>query len=336
MQLPFSEREGAWVTYASGTFAPDFDQVIEIAIHPSQGLAARTTNYKQLLLDQDPADTDAGFIVPYVNRINIGGEEYRGFARMYRQTTDGLRSAPASLFFDSGDTPAFAPAASDYDGATNFALRGSDLTGNADSKLLTFSVWFRVDGGDGLIRRLQDSQGTRFFFDLTATNTFRCRVRNVAGTTLLDFSTTSTFLAGVDWHSIQMSFDLEAASQFVSLAVDGVLETPTITTGPVDDNVDWTRTEHSIGATPAGANFWDGCVSQLYFNNAVALDMANPDNIRLFIDGDGNPEFLGASGSFPTNSTPIIFITDGDPSVNAGSGGNFVNQAAIGACGTTP
>ncbi|WP_332635126.1 hypothetical protein, partial [Halalkalibacter flavus] len=87
---------------------------------------------------------------------------YRGFARMYRQTTDGLRSAVGSKFFDTGDTPDFVPAALDYDGATNFGIRGADLTGAADSKIGLLSFWFRVDAGDGTIRTVAQSNGGRY------------------------------------------------------------------------------------------------------------------------------------------------------------------------------
>lgn len=336
MQLPFIDRQGAWVTYAAGQFAPDFDQVIEISIHPTRGLSHAPKQFKQLLLDQNPADVDAGFVVPYENRINIGGVTYRGFALMYRQTTDGLRSAAGAKIFDSPDTPPFTPAASDYDGVTNFALRGADLTGNADSKVLTYAVWFRIDGSAGTTREFQQDAAGRFVCSINTANKFRLQVKRNDGTTLLDFTTVSTFAVGATWHSVLVGFDLAAASQFLTVVVDGTLETPTIVTGPVDDTVDWTRPNHAIGALVIGGAKFDGCLSQYYFHNAAALDFTDPGNIRLFIDPDGNPEFLGANGTFPTKSQPIIYMTDGDPSSNAGSGGNFVNQAALLACGTTP
>ena len=334
LQLPFSARQSAQINYPAGTFLPDFDQVIEIAIHPSTGLTNTPKQLKLLLLDQNPASFDAGFAVPYLNRINIAGSEYKGFTRVYRQTTDGRRSSASSADFESGDAPPFLPAANDYNGTTNFALRGADLTGNADSKVCTFSCWFRVDGGDGTLRRMLTDSIVATSFFMGTDNKFRFILKDTGFVTIIDARTITTFASGAAWHNVIISVDLAAAR--VQFVVDGVPETPTITTGPIDATINWTNPNHAVGATIAGAVKWDGCISQLYFNNAKSIDLQANNNFRAFIDLDGNPVFLGGLGTFPTKTAPILFFPDADPSANIGTGGNYVNQAALAACGTTP
>lgn len=334
MQLPFGSREGAWVTYASGTFTPDFDQVIEIAIHPSKGLTAAPKHFKQLLLDQNPADTDAGFIVPYVNRINIGGAEYRGFARMYRQTTDGLRSAVGSKFFDTNDTPDFLPGANDYDGATNFGNRGADWTGNADSSIGLLSFWFRVDGADGTIRTIAQSNAGTYTLRLDASNRLDLRFRDSGLVDVVRKITDTTYVAGPDWHHAALAFDTDEGLSV--LFVDGVIVPLALDTFVAAGVVDWTRSDHFFGANTASLNLWDGCMSQFYLNTVTTLDLEVNNNLRAFVNLDGVPEFLGAAGTFPTKDAPILFFPDADPAANSGTGGNYTNNAALNACGTNP
>ncbi len=334
MQLPFTAERGAWLTYASGAFAPDFDQVIEIAIHPSTGLNVAPKRFKLLLLDQDPSDTDAGFIVPYVNRINIASSSYRGYAQMYRQTTDGLRSAPASLTFDFGDTPSFSPAADDYDGVTNFGLRGANLTGVANSTTALFSFWFRIDGGDGTVRIIASNTASRYNVRLDGTNHLDIALFTSAGAVVARLTTTETFLAGPDWHHAACAVDTNASLHI--LFVDNALAPLTVDTFFATRIIDWSQADHSFGSDTGSANLWDGCLSQFYMNITSTIDIAVNNNLRAFINLSDTPEFLGALGTFPTKDAPILFFPSGDPSANSGTGGNYVNNAALVACGTTP
>ena len=334
MQLPFIDGEGAWVTYPAGEFAPDFDQVIEIAIHPSTGLLNAPKQFKQLLLDQNPESTDAGFIVAYVNRLNIAGPSYRGFINLYRQTTDGLRSAAGTRAFDSGDTPPFAANALDYNGTTNFGLRGADLTGNADSKICLLSCWFKIDGGDGTFRTIAQNTSARYFLRLDTANRLEAKFDDSAAATVVHLRTSDTYLAGSGWHHVAIAIDTD--SDLHQIFVDGAVPALGIDVFNAGTTVDWTTGNHSFGSNPISANLWDGCLSQMYLDNVTTLDLAANNNLRAFRDANGDPEFLGAVGSFPTTTQPILFFPDGDPAANSGTGGNYVNNAALSACVDAP
>lgn len=332
--LPFLPQQATKVTYPSGQFDPDFDQVIEISIAISTGRTVAPTNFLLLRLDQDPPDQDNEFVTSYLERWNLAGPSLKGFAQLYRQTTDGLRSSPGTASFVSTDTPPYAATAENYDGSTNYALRGGDLTNNADSKTCLFSIWFRIDGGDNSARYFIHSTAGRHYIDFLTDNTIRIVLRDSTAAIVLIANTTTAFTASATWHNIIWSIDL--ATAVVQLVVDGTPETPTITGGPVDALIDWTTTEHSFGASVAGTLLFDGCLSEAYLNNVDFLDMTVPENLARFIDADGFPVDLGETGAFPTGAQPILFFRAGDPQTNRGYGGAYVNQAALNPCSTDP
>ena len=332
--LPFLPQQATKITYPSAEFDPDFDQVIDIGVVISTGRTVSVRNFLQLKLDQNPPDSDNEFVTPYIDRWNLNGTQVKGFAEVFRQTTDGLRSSAGVASFISTGTPAYAATAKDYNGTTNFALRGADLTSNADSKTALLSIWFRIDAGDGTLRYFTRNSGFNYWFRLKTTNVFRITLRTAGFSTLLDAETTTTFLSGATWHNVIWSVNL--ATSTVQLAVDGVAETPTLTTGPIDGTIDWTAADHTIGANFGGSDFYDGCLTEYYLNNAEFLDITDPANLARFVDAAGFPVDLGATGAFPTGAQPIIYVRDGDPATNRGYGGNFVNQAALSACSTDP
>lgn len=334
LQLPYLDAQTAKITYPSGEFPAGTDQIIEISQAISTGRQVSPTASKTLLETQSPPDTESAFIVPYLDRFGPGQETLKGFTRVYRQTTEGLRSSPGTASFVSSDSPPYAVSANDYNGTTNYALRGADLTGNANSKILLLSLWFRVDAGDGTSRILLDNTSGFYRIALHTTNRILIFLFNPAGTLLLNLQSDTVFLAGPDWHNFIISLDLGTGA--VQTAVDGVLETPAIALGPVDDFIDWTRLDHAVGATTLGATPFDGCLAEIYFNNVTRIDLSAPNAIANFVSPQGSPMDLGPLGDFPTNSQPIIYMPKADPSVNLGSGGNFVNQAALSVCSTNP
>ncbi len=332
--LPFLPQQATKVTYPAGEFDPDFDQVIEIEVLLSSGRTVSGQTFLLLKLDQDPPDEDNDFVPSYLQRWNLAGVDVKGFVNLYRQTTDGLRSAAGTASFVSTGAAPYAALAKDYDGSTNFALRGADLTNNANSKLGTISVWFRIDAGDGTARIILDNTAAAYSLRLTTANRLRLFLFDTSPALVLDVTTTTSFTAAAAWHNVIWSFDLENA--IVQLAVDALIESPIITVAPVNSDIDWTKPDHSIGASNAGFTMFDGCLSEIYFNTAEFLDLTDPDSIPRFVDPDGFPVDLGATGAFPTGAQPIVYIPAGDPAANLGYGGNYVNQAALTACSSDP
>ncbi len=71
----------------------------------------------------------------------------------------------------------YPPAIGDFDGAADSLRRGSDLTGSADGKQGTVSFWYRVDGGDGTLRRLIANTTLRIGIFHVAADTFQVFAR---------------------------------------------------------------------------------------------------------------------------------------------------------------
>jgi len=333
-ELPFLPEQYAKVTYPMGEFGVTRDLVLEVAVSISEGKRTAPPTFLTLGRAQIPPGTETGFLTPYNTRYNLTGPERKGFCLLYRQSLEGLRSSPTAGTFISSDASAYAATADDYDGATNFGLRGADLTGNADGKQGIFSAWFRVDAGDGTRREIVFAPSNRYSLRLTGTNRLAIQLRNAALTDLLFWSPATTFLAGAAWHHVIVAWDL--ATTTAQMYIDGVQETSTPTTGPIDDTIDYTAVNHGYGASTGSANLWDGCLSETYLNMAEYLDLDDPNNRALWRSANGKPQDLGPDGHFPTGNPPIVYIDGGDPSNNLATGGNYVNNAALVACSDAP
>lgn len=334
IEFPFGDGETAFIAYASGTFDPDFDLVLEVAQGNSVGRASPPHSFMEFRVLQNPDDTETGFAAAYVNRLGIGNDSLVGFARLYRQTTDGLRSAPGSATFIASDSTNFNPGALSYDGLADFARRGADLTGAVESQFATFTGWFKVNGGDGTFRAICGCNGNQYEIRITSANQFQFRGLDSADVLQVAIVTTETFTASADWHSFLFSFDTRTL--IVHLAIDDVVLDPTITTFVLDGFIDFSRSNHSIGARQAGAQFWDGCLSTYWFSITDHLNFSDIAVRRAFVSPSGLPLDLGTTGQLPTGIQPICYFPAGDAATNLGSGGNYLNQAGTNPCATTP
>jgi hypothetical protein len=328
------DGQGAFITYASGQFGPTYDLVLEIETTLSQGQTSAPQLFKTIAQTQAPPSTSFGFPIAYWDRIALTGSTLKSWARAYRQTSEGLRSSPASATFISSDAAPYAAAANAYDGATNFATRGADLTGAANSKVCTIYGWFRATSLPAAQNTIISSTNQFYWLSVSSAGKLRLRLRNAAVTTILETNSATTFAADGTWHSYIWSVDLAQAR--VQLAVDGALETPSIATGPTNDTIKWTDANHRYGGLPGPITLWNGCLSDTFLDITQSLDLSQPNALRAFLTPDGSPMPLGTQGAFPLGTQPIFACAAGDPSTNLGSGGNYTNNAALVACGSTP
>lgn len=334
LEFPFDTAQTAFVTYASAEFDPDFDLVLEIAQASSTGRIAPPTVFAEFIVDQNPNDTDTGFTTPYVNRLGLGNNTLKGFARLYRQTTDGLRSSAGAASFIADDAPNYAPGALAYDGAADFALRGADLTGNSNGKLWSEVGWFKIDGGAGSSRIIRSSTSNRWQVTIDTANRVAFRAEDTGSNVVVNVRSATTFAADSTWHSY--AFSVDTAAQTATLAIDDIPETPSVNTITLDATIDFVVADHSVGAAVGGADKWDGCLSSIWAANDIALDFTDVAIRRSFIGRTGLPLSLGPAGQLPTGDAPILYFPDGDASNNAGTGGNFTNQAGSAACSDSP
>lgn len=231
----------------------------------------------------------------------------------------------------------FVTSGSDYDGA-DYATRGAGLSGIADGKQGTVSVWVRIDGGDGSARNLLvaltavggATQRTRVH--LNTTNNFRVAAQNAAATTVLDISSAGTYTAGPVWRHFLASWDLATGSKHIYINDHRDNFTDTTST---DDTIDYTHADWAVGGTAAGTLLFSGCIAELFFATAY-IDLSVVANRRKFISSGGKPVNLGPTGALPLGVQPPLYAPDGNPSINLGSGGNFTMVGAPDTASTSP
>jgi hypothetical protein len=249
----------------------------------------------------------------------------------------------------AGNAPTPAPEtlvtdAAYFDGVNDYMLRGGDLTGAADSKTGIFSAWVRLDAGDGTDRALIEGQ-----LDAThacrirqqANNKFGIVLTPIAGldsTTGIYMQTANTYLATATWRHVLMSWNLGTVASHIY--INDVSDKVVVYSG--DALGDYTHDNWSVGATKTGTLKLNGSLAEVYFAPGQYLDFSIEANRRKFITAAGKPVHLGADGSLPTGTAPIIYhhLDDGEAVANfannRGIGGNFTITGALGTAPTSP
>ena len=225
----------------------------------------------------------------------------------------------------------------DFDGVNDYMLRGGGLTGAADSKSGILSAWIRLDGlGPNII----NATGNNFIFVLRAGDQkFGIGGENAAGTEILLLITNTVYGAAATWLHVLASWDLATASAHLYVNdVDDLAAGSTLT----DDSIDYTLANWAIGATVAGTGLVDSALAELYFAPGQYLDFSLVSNRRKFISASGKPVSLGATGSLPTGTAPIIYqrVADGAAvatfATNLGTGGDFSITGTLTTGSTSP
>ena len=233
--------------------------------------------------------------------------------------------------------------AADFDGTNDYMLRGGDLTGSADGKKGLLSAWIRLDGGDGVAKAILGNGGGSSFLGLQilrlSTNKFSIICRNSGLTQILNLASVSTYVASVAWIHVLASWDL-ATPGACHLYINDIenLDLATFT----DDTIDYTQTQWSVGALPNGGSKIDACFAEMVFYQGTYLDFSIVANRRKFISPSRRPMPLGATGSLPTGTAPIIYqhLDDGEAvanfATNRGTGGDFTITGTLDTASTSP
>lgn len=237
------------------------------------------------------------------------------------------------------NAPAYQPNATDFDGANDFMARGADLTGNADGKKGTVSFWVKFGDDSELFDIIWtgNSAGAAagIYVYREAQRRMFVDAYNAAGVRILGIKTSLAFTFSVadNWKHFVASWDLATGTGQIYVNGNPALEaSPTLT----DDTIDYTQSNHGMGAfLHNGASKVTACISDFYLNLAEHVDLS-ANLAKFFING--NPVDLGADGSTPTGTAPIVFLKNafGTWQNNLGSGGNFTVTGTLTACSDAP
>ena len=215
-------------------------------------------------------------------------------------------------------------------------LTGSGLTGVNN---ITGSFWFWVTGRYGLARdifSIFSNTSSRFEILLTTGDKLQFLGSDTGGTQNL-FVTGSTAFTDSKWHHVMFSFDLtNPAHRYIY--VDDVAETLAVTTynNATVDFAPATTPKYTFGRNPvaATANAFTGGTADFWLNAGAGtyLDLSSAANQALFINTTTKlPVSLGATGSTPTGTAPLIFFNGAGNNfaVNNGTGGAFTRSGTI-------
>lgn len=236
----------------------------------------------------------------------------------------------------------------DFDGTNDYMTR-TTLVGAADSKSGILSYWVRIDSNVDFARALvinTAANAIRFISFTRGTIAGGGDVdgqigiwgRNSAGTQILKIGTASAPSASATWLHFLASWDLAASTARVYL---NDVQDETITT-LTDDLVDYTVDGPAVGAGPTGGLKLNGVLAEVYFALGQYLDFSIVSNRRKFLSAGGKPVFLGADGSLPTGTAPIIYqhLDDGEAvanfATNRGTGGDFTITGTLDTGSTSP
>ena len=148
-------------------------------------------------------------------------------------------------------------------------------------------------------------------------------LHNASASELSDVHSSITITADGIWHHIMFSSNTSTDAH--NLYVDGVnvLDKQNSTTGTID----FTRTNYSVGSEVNGNSKFNGDIAELYFTTEF-IDLSTHTNRLKFLAADGTSADLGADGSTPTGTQPILYLANpfGTFQNNLGSGGNFTEK----------
>lgn len=212
--------------------------------------------------------------------------------------TGGFFSAPQKPAAVTA-AAAFAPGAVTLDGTNDYQSRGADWTGSADSKVGIWSAWLK-HGADGDVVLLYDDAGSasRISKGVVAANRIQILLRDATVTTALSINTATAHTAVSGWHHYLAVWDLAAGTS--SFYVDGADDQNAVTNA--NAAVDWTKTDHFLGAADGGLSRYNGSIAEWYLNTAQTLSIAAA--LPKFYSG-GRPVDLGATCQLPTGTAPI-------------------------------
>lgn len=205
-----------------------------------------------------------------------------------------------------------------------YLQRDGALTGAANNKRGTLSVWFKTDSagvnfgiiGDNSVEDLLVFVGP--LPEIDAWNSGHAQILELQG---------AQNCADGQWHHLLASWDLADVARR-HLYIDGVDVTqPVIFT---NDDINWSQPQMSVGLNN-GIGGDGGLLAELWLDNSY-LDLSIQANREKFRTAAGKPAVLGLDGSTPTGQVPLVYLRQQVPDwdVNQGTGGGFTETGAIG------
>lgn len=233
------------------------------------------------------------------------------------------------LAFRTTPSAAFTYYSAVFDGTNDYCSRGADLTGIADGKTGLISLWLKMGSGssdtaDYYIMR----SGARLYVMRNSGGRFYISAKNAAGATVVAFySGSASVVKAGGWYHLLASWDLGTAGRR-HIYINGADNTTQQVFS--DDDIDYTTGNFFVGSDTAGSTLMNGSMCEVYFTTEW-LDITDAANRLKFRTAGGCPANLGADGSTPTGTQPLLYLHNEVPNweSNLGSGGGMTEVGTI-------
>lgn len=236
--------------------------------------------------------------------------------------------------------------AADFDGTNDYLSRTSLFSPNAaDSKKGILSFWFKPTAGTSILidtSSVVTGYGPYIQVDwnLTAVNKFTIYTNSrTTALASLTVQSTTAHAAGA-WYNVLCSWDMATAGAR-HLYVNDVSDVTQIAFN--NNTVEYSEIDKFQVGDIIGTGFkTNGGLAELYFAPNQYLDFSVSSNRRFFITSGGKPANLGATGSLPTGTEPLIYLhldhleTANDFAINRASHGNLTVVGALTTFASSP
>lgn len=228
----------------------------------------------------------------------------------------------------------YTPGGVAFDGTNSYLTISNDLVGNANTNRMTGSFWFRAANTGNSQLFIQSAQGGFQLYLSGSGQIVFDAYRQLpvgAGVRTLDMSTTTAGFNDGQWHHVAFSFDLSNAAMR-HIYVDGVNQALTVNTYANNNIVFVDPFGYRIGSN-GSAFYLNGALADFWIDIGNYMDLSLAANREKFRSAAGQPADLGADGSTPTGSAPIIYLGGAFSGwqTNKGTGGGFTIGGGISA-----
>lgn len=271
---------------------------------------------------------------------NLTGDEDYLVTGWLKWRTDRGRIAysPSLPMVVATPTTAYTANAVRFDGVAARLDRDDDLNGASDVPQFSASMWFNLQGGDGVDMGLISNDDLGYLIRRGDANELTVILRSDLAGGLWRVNSTAAFSTASNpgWHHLLIGANF-IASPVAKVYLDDSPLAVTTEFGPTAGDVDWTANNHFVGAVGDGSGLLNADLADPWYTKEY-LDPDVLANRRKFIDAAGKPVFLGDDGELPTGTDAIAFFS-GDTTgwhLNRGFGGGFTENGILTTAPTSP
>lgn len=221
-----------------------------------------------------------------------------------------------------------------FDGTNDWLSRGANVTGMANGKTGLLSFWIKLGSGTDDTNQyvMTNTFGAFGFMVLRRAfdNSIRIIGCNSGFTEIITLTSNAESVnESSGWVHVLASWDLGTAGRR-HLYINGSAQT---NVGAfTDDTIVYVvGNNFYVGSNESQSSKLNGILSEVYFTTEW-LDITDSANRLKFRTAGGLPENLGADGSTPTGTAPLLYFHDEVTGweVNKGSGGGFTENGTLG------